>query len=192
MELKDSQTLKNLTRAFESECSDGAKYQYMADEAEQNKLSEVSSILKMLATNEMAHAKVFYDYIAQNADEKDLNVEIKATYPMAKAPMPQMLKIKSENEDFQAQTVYPAFAKTAQKEGFVDIATKLTQIAEIEKKHKEVLTNLFVKLNNNTLYTSPKEKIWKCQNCGFEKSGKSAWKKCPLCTKNQGFVKIDQ
>lgn len=192
MELKESQTIKNLTRAFESECSDGAKYQYMADEAQQNKMSEVSKILKLLATNEMAHAKVFYDYIAKNTNSEDLNIEIKASYPMSKLPMPQMLKIKGENEDFQAQTVYPAFAKTAQKEGFMDIATKFTQIAEIESKHKQTLCDLYEKIKNNKLYTSNQNKVWKCQNCGFEKEGKNAWKKCPLCEKDQGFVKIEQ
>ena len=192
MELINSQTIKNLTRAFESECSDGAKYQYMADEAQQNKLSEVSSILKMLATNEMAHAKVFYDYIAKNTNTENLNIEIKASYPMQKESIPQMLKIKGENEEFQAQTVYPAFAKTAQKEGFNDIATKLSQIAEIENNHKQTLLMLYDKIKNNKLYSSNQNKVWKCQNCGFQKTGKSAWKKCPLCEKDQGFVKIEQ
>ena len=63
MDFEKSETLKNLTRAFASECQDGAKYQYIADEATQDKQSYVSTILKQLATNEMAHAKIFYDYI---------------------------------------------------------------------------------------------------------------------------------
>lgn len=118
MELKNSETLKNLTRAFAAECQDGAKYQYMADEATMEKLSYVSTILKGLATNEMAHAKIFYEYIYQNANEPDLNVEIKASYPMAHAPLKEMLKIKGDNEKRQAEVVYPAFAKTALKRRF--------------------------------------------------------------------------
>ena len=91
MELKDSENLKNLTRSFSAECQDGAKYQYMADEATQAKQEYISTILKQLATNEMAHAKVFYDYISQNANVKDLVVDIKASYPMSHAPLNEML-----------------------------------------------------------------------------------------------------
>lgn len=191
MELKNSETLKNLTRAFASECSDGAKYQYMADEATQNKQSGVSTILKALATNEMAHAKIMYDYIAKNADVKDLNVNINASYPMSHAPLVEMLKIKGDNEGFQAETVYPAFAKTAKKEGFDDIAQKLEIIADIENNHKEILNKLHNKLKNNNLYECSDKIVWKCNNCGYQESAKKAWKKCPLCEMNQGYVKIN-
>lgn len=191
MELRNSETLRNLTRAFGGECQDGAMYQYMADEATNLKQSYVSTILKQLATNEMAHAKVFYDYIAQNADEQGLMVEIKATYPMQHAELPEMLRVKSDNEKRQAQTVYPAFAKTANKEGFTDIAERWEEIAKIEARHASILKELYDRMSNNTLYSCSEDNIWKCTNCGYEQIAKKAWKKCPLCTKNQGMAKIN-
>ena len=106
MELKNSETLKNLTRSFAAECQDGAKYQYMADEATQQKQQYVATILKQLATNEMAHAKVFYDYISQHSEVQDLVVDIKASYPMSHAPLVEMLKIKAETEKKQAETFF--------------------------------------------------------------------------------------
>lgn len=190
MELKNSETLKNLTRAFAAECQDGAKYQYMADEATQQKMSYVSSVLKQLATNEMAHAKIFYDYVAQNSGVEDLTVEIKASYPMAHAPLEQMLKIKADNEKKQAQVVYPAFAKTAINEGFLDIAEQLEKIAKIEAVHAMVLQELYDKISNGNLYACDKCFNWKCNNCGFEQETKKAWKKCPLCCKDQGYVRF--
>ena len=186
MELKNSETLKNLTRSFAAECQDGAKYQYMADEATQNKQEYISTILKQLATNEMAHAKVFYDYISQNVDCQDLTVEIKASYPMAHAPLEEMLKIKGENEKKQAEVVYPAFAKTAKKEGFTEVAQ-----AKIEAVHAMVLCELHHKLKNNTLYSFNDPQRLKCFNCGYEEILKKAWKKCPLCKKGQGLIKIN-
>ena len=51
MEFKNTETLKNITRAFAGECMDGAKYQYLADTATQQKLSQVASVLKALAHN---------------------------------------------------------------------------------------------------------------------------------------------
>lgn len=191
MELKDSETLKNLTRSFSAECQDGAKYQYMADEATQQKLSQVATVLKGLATNEMAHAKVFYDYVAKNVGVKDVMVEIKATYPMSHAPLEEMLKIKAETEKRQAETVYPAFAKIAHKEGFDDVYNYFVNIAKIEADHAMVLMELYNKLSNGTLYSKSEPTLFKCTNCGYRDKIKKAWKKCPLCASDQGMVKIN-
>lgn len=190
MELKDSETLKNLTRSFSAECQDGAKYQYMADEAIQQKLSQIATILKSLATNEMAHAKVFYDYVSQNVKVENVMVEIKATYPMGQAPLVEMLKIKAETEKRQAETVYPAFAKMAKKEGFDDVCDMFLEIAKIEANHAMILLELYNKLSNNTLYSEKEPTLYKCTNCGYSDVIKKAWKKCPLCSKDQGMVKI--
>ncbi len=190
MDFKNSETLKNLTRSFAAECQDGAKYQYMADMATQQKLSNVSTILKQLATNEMAHGKVFYDYISTQCAGGVEMVEIKATYPMQNGNLVDMLKVKAENEQRQADSVYPAFAKTAKKEGFDDIAEKYLEIAKIEACHADVLNQLYQFLSNNTLYNSEQPQKWKCLNCGHEGTSKKAWKKCPICSMDQGYVKI--
>ena len=191
MEFKQSQTLKNLTRAFAGECQDGAFYQYMADEATTNKLSYVSTILKQLATNEMAHAKVFYDFIGNNVQGGVDMVEIKATYPMKYGKLEDMLKEKAINEDRQGESVYPEFAKVAEKEGFEEISKKFIQIGKIEQCHALVLNQLYEKMKNNSLYSSSTETLWKCFNCGHQDKLKKAWKKCPICLKNQGMVKIN-
>ena len=190
MDFKSSETLKNLTRAFAAECQDGAKYQYMADMATQQKLSNVATILKGLATNEMAHGKVFYDYINSKCPGGVPMVEIKATYPMVHGDLTKMLEAKGENEERQAETIYPSFAKTAKKEGFEDIAEKILEIAKVEANHAEVLNKLHCKLANDTLYSADSPVKYKCLNCGHEGTQKKAWKKCPICTFDQGYVHI--
>ncbi len=190
MEFKNSETLKNLTRAFAAECQDGAKYQYMADMATQQKLKDLSTILKGLATNEMAHGKVFYDYINTQCPGGVEMVDIKATYPMVYGDLVKMLEAKGENEQRQADKIYPEFAKVAKKEGFDDIAEKLLQIAKIEQNHAEVLKKLHTILKNGSMYAQDVLVKWKCMNCGHEGSQKKAWKKCPICGFDQGFVKI--
>ncbi len=190
MDFRNSETLKNLTRAFAAECQDGAKYQYMADMATQQKLSQVSTILKQLATNEMAHGKVFYDYIGSACEGGVDMVEIKATYPMQHSNLVEMLKIKAENEQRQFDSVYPNFAKVARKEGFDDIATKIEQIAKIEACHAKVLSSLYQMLKNSTLYSFDEASKLKCMNCGHEDTLKKGWKKCPICGFDQGYIKI--
>lgn len=191
MDFKNSETLKIVTRAFLGECQDGAKYQYLADMATTQKLSNLSTILKQLATNEMAHAKVFYDYISTQCDGGVKMVDIKATYPMQSGSLEEMLEIKAKDEERQAEKIYQEFAKIAEKEGFEDISNKFLQIAKIEACHADVLMQLHYKLTNKTLYNSNIEELRKCLNCGHEEELKKVWKKCPICNMDQGYVKIN-
>ena len=190
MEFRNSETLKNLTRSFLTECMDGAKYQFLADIATQQKMSEVAQLLKDLATNEMAHAKIWYDYVIQKGNKDVDMVEIKATIPMKYDEYEKMLSIESDLEKRQAEIVYPAFAKIASKEGFDDVAKDFVEIAKIEAEHSKTLQNLYVLTKNNCIYESNQSKLWICKNCGHENHSKKAWKKCPLCSKDQGYVKI--
>ena len=190
MDFKQSETLKNLTRAFAGECIDGAKYQYVADTAANQKLSQVSTVLKALATNEMAHAKIFYDLVNKNTNNEIDIVEVKATLPMKSGEFEQMFDIKINEEDRQADTVYPAFAKVAEKEGYSEIAKIFLQIAKIESCHSAVLSEINQMIKNKSLYQANDNNLWKCTNCGHEDELKKAWKTCPLCSKDQGFVKI--
>jgi len=191
MEFKNTETLKNITRAFAGECMDGAKYQYLADTATQQKLSQVASVLKALATNEMAHAKIFYDLVNNMSNNNIDIVEIKATVPMLSGDFNQMFEITTQAEQRQFETVYPAFAKIAEKEGYTDVAKIFMQIAKIECVHAKVLSEIGQMIKNNSIYQSDEETMWKCMNCGHEDELKKAWKKCPLCTKDQGYIKIN-
>ena len=70
MKLKESTTFVNLARAFAGECQDGARYQFLKDKAEREGLAYVGQICTEHATNEMKHAKVFYDFITDNGTER--------------------------------------------------------------------------------------------------------------------------
>ena len=190
MDFKKSETLKNLTRAFAAECQDGAKYQYMADEATQNQMSNVSTILKALATNEMSHAKIFMDLIEKHHKGGVNLVNIEASYQMQCGKLDELLKIKGDIEKKEAEEIYPGFAEVAKKEGFNDVAKKFEEISKVEKYHSEIFYKLDRLIKNNQLYSCEMDKLWKCVNCGYESLDKKAWDTCPLCEKNQGYVKI--
>ena len=190
MNFKKSETIKNLTRAFAAECQDGAKYQYMADEATTNQMANVATILKGLATNEMAHAKTFLDCIKKyGGSDVDL-VNIEASYPMQSQPLDKMLKTVGNIEKKESEKIYPTFAETARREGYDDIAEKFAQISRVEKYHSKVFYKLEKLISDQTLYCCSNDHLWKCYNCGFEEKSKKAWQKCPLCDKNQGYIKL--
>ncbi len=191
MEFKDSVTKVNLARAFAAECQDGARYQFIAKDAKQNQMNYISTVLKMLAKNEMAHAKMFYQHLIDNLQTKNGNVNIEAGYPFKKSEIKTSLKEASVIEAYEAENIYPAFAKVAKDEGFPEIAKTFERVAAVERVHAEKLGALGEMYSKNRLYKSPNPKLFECSNCGHREVKKEAWKTCPLCQYPQGYVIIN-
>ncbi len=191
MEFIDSKTKENLARAFAAECQDGARYQFIAKDAKQNGFNYISTILKMLAKNEMAHAKMFYQHMIDELNTKNGNVNIEAGYPFKQSELKTSLNDASQIEEYEAENIYPAFAKVAKDEGFPEIAKTFQRVAAVEKVHAEKLGALGVMFNKKNLYKSQTPKQFECSNCGHREVKKEAWKVCPLCNYPQGYVIIN-
>ena len=187
---EQSQTYKNLARAFAGECQAGARYQFLASTCEQNQLYFLKTLLKKLAKNEMTHAQLFYDYITQNSAQTVRNIEICAGYPFKKGTLEETFMFAMEDEKSEAENIYPSFAKVAQDEGFSEIANTFSMVAEVEKTHKNQLEQIWLKLKENKLYKCERECCWKCDECGHIEHSKLAWETCPLCKQAQGYAEI--
>ena len=186
----NSQTKQNLARAFAGECQDGARYQFLAKMAMDEGYPYLQSIFKTHAKNEMAHAKKFFDLLNQNCSCKQKNIELTGGYPFANGTLLECIKDTIDTEKGQSDNVYPEFAKTAKDEGFPDIEKAFLFAGTVENCHKLMLEQLYNMLKNNTLYQSPNPVKWKCSNCGFEHTDKSAWDSCPSCDASQGYVEV--
>ena len=185
-----SETKVNLARAFAGECQDGARYQFIAKQAEQEGYQYIKTLLKTLAKNEMAHAKVYYDLITQNCKKPQGNIEIEGGYPFECGNLQQNLQDSMETEVSQSNNVYPAFAKIAEDEGFPEIAHQFELTATVENCHHLLLSQILEKMKTKKLYKSDEAIKWKCSECGFEHTSKQAWDNCPNCKMPQGYVEI--
>ncbi|MFA6860675.1 MAG: ferritin family protein [Clostridia bacterium] len=190
MDFASSQTRTNLARSFAGECQAGARYQFLAEQCRLNNLDYLSKILKTIATNEMAHARIFRDLLVNLENEENFNVQIEAGYPFYRAEIADDLKISSKNEYSESNNIYPSFARIAKDEGFPEVEKAFLDIAEIENCHYMLTNELGEKCSKNKLTKSDEPIKWKCMNCGHEETGKSAWKNCPVCGHNYGYVKI--
>lgn len=190
VEFEKSKTKQNLARLFAGECQDGARYQFLAQQAMADGYQYVMDQLKILAKNEMAHAKVIFDLILQHSGESIKNIEICAGFPFPSYQLNPGLKMASEAEYSQFDNIYPQFAKIAKDEGYPEIAKELLLIAEVEKQHSAILTEIFEKIKSKKIYKAQKPTVWKCSKCGHEGSGKEAWKQCPLCKVDQGYAEV--
>lgn len=186
----ESETIKNLARAFAGEVQDGARYQFLAQMALQEGYNYFQLMCKTLAKNEMAHAKALYQLITDNCTKSIKNIEICAGYPFKCGSILQEIKNSIENEQSEADSVYIEFAKIAEDEGFCEVGKTFREIASVENCHKMLLQQVYDKMKANKLYKCAKDTKWKCSNCGFEHTSKQAWAICPLCAMPQGYVEI--
>lgn len=189
MDFNQSQTKKILARLYLGECQDGARYQFLGQQAKTDNLNYMQQLMKTLAKNEMSHAKVFYDYILKYGNIQK-NIEVTAGYPFTPYQLNLGLKLASEAEFAQHETIYPSFAKIARDEGYTDIANSIMMIAQVEECHAKQLSELHQKLKSKKLYKAAQPNKWKCSKCGYENTAKEAWTACPLCYYDQGYTVI--
>ena len=157
MDFNKSKTKENLARAFVAECTDGARYQFMAKDAKAKGYGFISNTLKTLAKNEMAHARVFYDLIlcdgksgCECSDCGEKNIDICAGYPFTNYVLPDSLNIASEIEHKESQKIYKEFEATALEEGFKDVAKAFHHTVQVENCHFMQLQELYKKMCSKT------------------------------------------
>ena len=188
--LKDSETQRNLLRAFAGESQARNRYTIAAEKAKKEKLQVVERVFKFTADQEKAHAEIFYDHLKELTGE---NLEIDGTYPIeVYDDALSLLKAARHDEYEEHENVYPAFAKTAEEEGFQAVAASFRQIAEIEKVHGDRFGRFAELLEQGQLFESKMETSFMCLNCGYIYTGTKLPELCPVCQYDKGyFIRLE-
>ena len=189
MQFENTETFKNLARSFAGECQAGMRYQMVAKLAMKEGMKTLADAVRTIAKNETLHATQFFNKIIEKTGSRD-NVTFEAGYPFHAGTLEEGLKFSAMDEASESEDIYPAFAVTAKKEGFEDIAALYKMIAEVENQHKIIFRYLHDGVRNGTLYKSEKPILWICSECGYMHVAEEAWKVCPLCKAEQGYVEL--
>jgi rubrerythrin len=185
--LRNSQTEKNLLKAFAGESQARMRYDYFSKQAKKEGLEQISAIFAETALNEKEHAKRFFKFLEGGL------TEITATYPAGKIGTTlENLKASADGENEEWSDLYPEFAETAKEEGFMDIAAAFTMIAIAEKAHEERFRKLYENLDTGNIFKREGKIVWKCLNCGYLHEGVSAPEKCPACLHPQAYFQIKE
>lgn len=174
MELKGSQTEKNLMEAFAGESQARNKYTYFASKAKKEGYEQIAAIFLETADNEKEHAKLWFKLL--NGGEVPTTTE--------------NLKAAAGGENFEWTDMYDKFAKTAKEEGFDKIAYLFEEVGKIEKEHEERYKKLLENVEDGLVFSKDGDKIWKCRNCGHICIGKEAPAVCPVCAHPQAFFEV--
>ena len=165
MELKGSQTEKNLWTAFAGESQARNKYTYFASKAKKEGYEQISEIFTETANNEKEHAKIWFKLLEGGS--------IKSTE--------ENLLAAAEGENYEWTDMYDGFAKTAKEEGFNHIAFLFTEVGKIEKEHEERYRALLQNVKEEKVFKSETPQMWICRNCGHIHYGEKAPELCPVC-----------
>ena len=189
MQFEKTETFLNLARSFAGECQAGMRYQMIAKLAMKEGLKTLADTVKTIAKNETLHATQFFNKMIEKTGSRD-NVTFEAGYPFHAGTLEEGLKFAAADEKAEMEEIYPAFAVTAKKEGFEDVAALYKMIAEVEGQHKIIFQYLHDGVRNGTLYKSTSPLLWICSECGYMHVATEAWKVCPLCKSEQGYVDL--
>lgn len=182
---KGSQTEKNLLAAFAGESQARNRYTYFASAARNEGFEQISAIFLETADNEKEHARVFFKHL-QGGD-----VEITAMYPAGViGKTAENLFAAAEGEKLEWGTLYPGFAKIAEKEGFPEVAESFTEISEVEQFHEMRYRQLINNLKEGSVFKKNKTVKWHCRNCGYIHEGTEAPQECPACKHTQSYYEV--
>lgn len=190
MDLKVSETAKNLMRAFAGESQARNRYTFAAGIAKKEGLPVIQEVFLFTARQEKEHGEIYYNHLKELCGE---SIFIDGGYPIDQYEKSlDLLKAARHNEYEEYEDVYKKFGDVAKEEGFSAVAQSFHLIAEIEKSHGDRFQMFADYLEQNKLFVSQTETGWMCLNCGYIHYGTQAPGVCPVCHHQQGyFVRLE-
>lgn len=191
MELIKSKTYLNLAKSYAGECQARTRYEFIEYGARKEGYAALAEMIDKVVYNEFNHARMMYTFIQDACDKEIENIDICSGYPFKeKWDLVENLRLASEDEKFEAEKIYPTYAKIAEEEGFTEIAEFFNNLVQVETCHHKLFKELYTQMTENTMYCKPEVVKWKCSSCGYEAESECAWDICPLCKAPQGTVML--
>ncbi|MDE5755827.1 MAG: rubrerythrin family protein [Clostridia bacterium] len=169
---KGTQTEKNLETAFAGESQARNKYTYFASVAKKEGYEQISALFLKTADNEKEHAKMWCKELSGIGNTA------------------QNLAAAADGENHEWTDMYEEFAKTAEAEGFKDLADKFRMVGAIEKAHEERYRALLKNIETAEVFKKSQVKVWECRNCGHIVVGMNAPEICPVCAHPQSYFEV--
>ena len=167
-----TQTEKNLRAAFSGESEARNKYTFFASVARKQGFEQIAALFLKTAENEKEHAKLWF---------KELN---------GIGTTAENLLSAANGENYEWTDMYEGFAKTAEEEGFPELAQRFRLVGAVEKHHEERYRALLRNVEMDEVFAKSEVKVWECRNCGHIVVGMTAPDICPVCSHPQSYFEI--
>lgn len=167
-----TQTEKNLQAAFAGESQARSKYTFFASVAKKQGYEQIAALFLKTADNEKEHAKLWFKELAGIGSTAE------------------NLAAAAEGENYEWTDMYDGFAKTAEAEGFPELAARFRMVGEVERHHEERYRALLHNVETAAVFAKSEVKIWECRNCGHIVVGTAAPEVCPVCNHPQSYFEL--
>ena len=167
-----TQTEKNLQAAFTGESQARSKYTFFASVAKKQGYEQIAALFLKTADNEKEHAKLWFKELAGIGSTAE------------------NLAAAAEGENYEWTDMYAGFAKTAEAEGFPELAARFRMVGEVERHHEERYRALLHNVETAAVFAKSEVKIWECRNCGHIVVGTAAPEVCPVCNHPQSYFEL--
>ena len=167
-----TQSEKNLMTAFAGESEARNKYTFFASVAKKQGFEQIAALFLKTADNEKEHAKLWFKELNGIGDTAD------------------NLKAAAAGENYEWTDMYDNFAKTAEEEGFPELAARFRLVGAIEKHHEERYRALLHNIEMAEVFAKSEVKVWECRNCGHICVGVKAPEVCPVCNHPQSYFEL--
>ncbi len=167
-----TQSEKNLMTAFAGESEARNKYTFFASVAKKQGFEQIAALFLKTADNEKEHAKLWFKELNGIGDTAD------------------NLKAAAAGENYEWTDMYDNFAKTAEEEGFPELAARFRLVGAIEKHHEERYRALLRNIEMAEVFAKSEVKVWECRNCGHIVVGTQAPEVCPTCNHPQSYFEV--
>lgn len=167
-----TQTEKNLQAAFAGKSQARSKYTFFASVAKKQGYEQIAALFLKTADNEKEHAKLWFKELAGIGSTAE------------------NLAAAAEGENYEWTDMYAGFAKTAEAEGFPELAARFRMVGEVERHHEERYRALLHNVETAAVFARSEVKIWECRNCGHIVVGTAAPEVCPVCNHPQSYFEL--
>ena len=167
-----TQTEKNLRAAFSGESEARNKYTFFASVAKKQGFEQIAALFLKTAENEKEHAKLWF---------RELN---------GIGTTAENLLSAANGENYEWTDMYEGFAKTAEEEGFPELAQRFRLVGAVEKHHEERYRALLRNVEMDEVFAKSEVKVWECRNCGHIVVGMTAPDICPVCSHPQSYFEV--
>ena len=167
-----TKTEQNLLAAFAGESQARNKYTYFASAAKKEGYEQISALFLKTAENEKEHAKLWFKELGGIGNTAE------------------NLAAAADGENYEWTDMYEGFAKTADEEGFPELAERFRLVAAIEKAHEERYRALLKNVETAKVFEKSEVKVWECRNCGHIVVGTKAPDVCPTCNHPQSYFEL--
>ena len=171
-QLKGSKTEQNLMAAFAGESKACLRYLWYQKQAVEEGYRAIGDLFAETSRNENEHAQLWFRYLGEAGKSTETN-----------------LQAAIAGEHYEWETMYDEFAKTAEEEGFTQIANVFRMVGQIEKMHETRYQNAKLKLQKGYFKAQSDSTAWICLACGHVHIGDEPPMACPVCGNRMGNFK---